>query len=194
MFFYNYPAVRWWIDVSDLHANLHCLAEKQIIRKAILKNCRLRQSVIYRQQYLSTQECVWSNDLSPIFQQTSVKLYVHCAKYTHTLYTRESLHEKKNRKPIMQLNRISSAICHLVLSSSHDVGLWLCVRLRTPMNFVFHPSTEKKFLKVTSISCIFKIKAKLAVIRSILTFSLRKIFTSKNHVIFLQCIFPFTLH
>lgn len=69
----------------------------------------------------------------------------------------------------MQLNRISSAICHLVLSSSHDVGLWLCVRLRTPMNFVFLPCTEKKSLKVTSI-CTFQIKVKLTEIRSILTF------------------------
>lgn len=70
----------------------------------------------------------------------------------------------------MQLNRISSAICHLVLNSSHDVGLWLCVRLRTPMNFVFLPCTEKKSLKVTSISCTFQIKVKLTEIRSILTF------------------------
>lgn len=90
----------------------------------------------------------------------------------------------------MQLNRISSAICHLVLSSSHDVGLWLCVRLRTPMNFVFFHALKKKSLKATSISCTFQIKVKLTEIRPS-DFGKPSL---KKHLIFLQCTFSFTLH
>lgn len=145
--------------------------------------------------YIYPPKSVWSNDLSPIFQQTSVKLYVHCAKYTHTLYTRESLHVK----PILQLNRISSAICHLVLSSTHFLLVCGCaVLLRTSLNFVFHPkhtvpkslnfhqNIYEVYLKVKFTQISIEIERNFFWIFEILTIS------NKSHLapFFVQCVPP----
>lgn len=96
---------------------------------------------------------------------------------THIHFTREreSLHEKK--KPIMQLNRISLAICHLVLCSSHFLLVCGCaVLLRTPMDFVFtcmHWTKLYVFLKYYKKNierCSIKIHSKLNGLLSNLAF------------------------